>query len=278
VEDASQAGALQRATVSGITTSANLLPGFADNFNRPNADEVGNGWEPRKYGGNYSSWRLSNGMMLAANVLNTYFQVTELHAVQINKTDDYTVTFTFYYGEWAQAQYFYFLLNPSVVSGSAAYNHSVAIGLLTQSNELTIKTSNNPGSFNTYASIPYTWGSGDAPNTYHKIKIVKRGKHIKVKAWPISQSEPDNYTLAWEFDSAVNTAPTNYIGFVAYTDGSSTGIFGIDDFVFRNNMAYGIKYSLAAQSGNKLTTSLALPINDSANETPTISGIAGYLG
>ena len=102
--------------------------------------------------------------------------------------------------------------------------------------------------------------------------------NFKIKVWKSSQAEP---TYAFTYAGSVPIYDEN-LYFMPYVyaqsgDGSGCGM-SINLISVYNENSINITAVLPNQTGNKITTSIALPINDSANESPSISGLAGYLG
>ncbi|GBR73165.1 hypothetical protein NO1_0595 [Candidatus Termititenax aidoneus] len=130
--------------------------------------------------------------------------------------------------------------------------------------------------YNNGASV--TSGNSGATTGIYRFTVGK--DYIGAVRYNDPNSEPPIYRDT----ISVNQKPIlkgNLCGFSmnVYTGQGSTTYGRVRSFSITTQTASNnIIYSLPAQTGNKITTAIAFPIADSASESPSLSGIASYLG
>jgi hypothetical protein len=280
VEDISQAGELVRAEISSFTKGLSAKI-FRDNFDRANSQSTGSGivldsggWT-KKFFGSERNWTGINNNAVeifaaaSAGRGGLYLRNTEnITSVQ----NGITVSGKFKAAGINVGAYYHLLVVANDINSDSVPVTNTGIDIYLP-NGLDINFALNGTDIFSQVNNIFT-----SANVFYNFKIFIGSKNIRLKGWPYGATEPIRWNIEFTFSQEFPAFGYNYSGFGMVS--TSTGEYGsaFDDFELKisENIA-SIRYSLPAQTGNKLTTSIALPIN-SANESPMISGLAGYLG
>jgi hypothetical protein len=267
VEDISQAGELVRAEIRAIASTHKST--FRDDFNRADGS-VGNGWISTPF--------VSVGVTISSGMLYAYTYGGNIEgciyralAVDSSNCDIFA--------------------DVGVSSNATAYNNSSATNTIYLFRKNPVSSSDSNGLCVFYGSKYQNYGPSfgirynnadiqripisdydSKPNKRIRITITKT--KLKAKVWDIGTVEPNTYQI----EAGISSYDLSGKLFTIRQDcGGTYALACMLDNLAIFSGGISVLYSLPAQTGNKITTSTALPIN-SAAESPTLSGIAGYLG
>jgi hypothetical protein len=298
VEDASQAGALVRANVVG--GSFGLIQKFADNFNRANTSEnagLGGIWSSIYHWTNISLdaefWSRIYNNMAWFGVVNSRREIIGNYVPHRAIAQNMSFRFDFYSLGVANNSDEYLRSREIGVSygclSGNGYDNGWYVGLksyrIPNDNNMDCKIIFKKDGIGIGTADPVYLASYNLPTKNTKqynvsVKISFFGATAKVKVWEIGSVEPNVWNYSFDFSSVLKTGSTwGMMARVFSQNGEHADEhYAAADFLEVAAGQHTIRYSLSAQSGNKLTAAVALPIADSANESPSLSGIAGYLG
>jgi hypothetical protein len=127
----------------------------------------------------------------------------------------------------------------------------------------------------TSGQLASTTVSTSPVNTWRAIRILTKNNNIKI----YFGDNENNLVKVIDYTKPVNFGISGDCLKLRAISGESGGRESIRKvFIKKGENIINVIGSLPAQTGNKLTTAIALPIADSASESPSLSGIAGYLG
>lgn len=127
-------------------------------------------------------------------------------------------------------------------------------------------------------NIATVWSSGWVSS--FNLEVQRKGMTLFITIWT-SGNKPQfptyTYVISDSYQYQDNTYGVNGLG-----QDNPSGVRGRNYctvFSFKqNDYTSNLIYDLPNQTGNKITISSALPIANTANERPTMFGVAGYLG
>ncbi|GBR73166.1 hypothetical protein NO1_0596 [Candidatus Termititenax aidoneus] len=263
---------------------ANQLVKTVDDFNRADSNTIGNGWGKT----DISSSQYPTPLRIKNNAVSCLASGGEVQSGIIYKNivncleyDVYAeIIFTFNSGTWSTMNRFSFVLfgdKTNIAYQTGVPPTGIGVSVSSSAPNLDVQFSVKGTSvFSAPSAMTFSYGD----RISYRARITRAGS-IKAKIWLTINSEPTN----WQYIYIAPTAPVglfNNNDIIAYmeaqTANGSSGETDLDFISVTNKNSMLLNFFLPSQSGNKLTTSVALPVADSANETPTVSGLAGYLG
>jgi hypothetical protein len=303
VEDISQAGELVRAEIEKIICGNNAGYKFSDNFNRPDS-EPGGLWGARINDAFNALGSFSrNTWQIRSNRLASSIQSTGWNVIYSRERYQFTNQSYSYKNGWEIS--WSGELYASYDSSKTASIFAIMFGTNPSLDEDTaldsIAGEDTPA--NTGVGFRVCAFSGDDEQSSRALQILANGNIksqqkiilpnanvtvqysaraqiknglMRIKWW-FDNNEPLDWTVSWKADVVLSETGKALKAMSVLSIYNGSASMFIDNFVLRQAGGFTAIYSLASRTGNKLTTSLSLPTN-SANESPTIGGIASYLG